>query len=148
MTSTDTYAVAIVVDPEFGDRVSGLLKRMPVWLADTEVNRAAAARARGPRVQPGYSIGHTGIGALTTFTIDKQAPPESWCLGILDTVAGHHDRYSHTLGYSAVEIYGAIPSPELLTALAEYRLSEITAFSGGFRASTADGHPAGSTNDA
>ncbi len=148
MTSTDTYAVAIVVDPKFGDRVSSLLERMPVWVVDTEINRAAAARARAPRVQPGGGVGHTGIGALTTSTIDKDAAPESWCLGILDTVAGHHDRYAHTRGYSAVEIYGAIPSPGLLRALAAYRLSEITALSGGFRASTADGHPAGSPNDA
>ena len=68
-------------------------------------------------------------------------------VGILDTVAGHHDRYSHSPGYSGLEIYGAEPSPTLLAALAEYRLADIAAFPGGFRASTSDGHPAGSPND-
>lgn len=73
--------------------------------------------------------------------------PESWCLEILDTVAGHHDRHSHSPGYSALEVCGMAPSPELLKALAEYRLTEITALSDGFQASTRDVQPAGSPND-
>jgi hypothetical protein len=147
MTDTPVYAVAIVVDPEFGDRLIVLLDRMPVWIAESEANRAAVARARAPRSQSGRNVSHTAIGALTTFKIDTDAAPGSWCLGILDTVAGHNDRYSHSPGYSALEIYGAEPSPELLTALAEYRLTKITAFPDGFRASTSDGQPAGSPND-
>jgi hypothetical protein len=39
------------------------------------------------------TMSHTAIGAVTTFTIDTDSTPESWCLGILDTVAGHHDCY-------------------------------------------------------
>jgi hypothetical protein len=38
-------AVAIVVDLDFGDGLQRLLDRMPVWIADTDANRAAAARA-------------------------------------------------------------------------------------------------------
>jgi len=40
------------------------------------------------------------------------------------------------------------PSPGLLKALAEYRLTNVTSLSGGFRASTPDGQPAASPNDA
>ena len=144
MTGTSVYAVAIVVDPQFGDRLIELLERLPVWIADTETNRTAVARARALRSQSGQSVSHTAIGALTTFPIDTGATPDSWCLGILDTVAGHHDRYSHSPGYSSLEIYGAEPSPALLAALAEYRLTGITALSNGFQASTSDGEPAGS----
>jgi hypothetical protein len=140
------HVVAIVVDPGFGDRVADLLERVPVWMADTEANQAAAARAQTARVQS-QTGNHTAIGALTTFTIDTDSTPESWCLGIPDAVAGHHDRYSHSPGYSGLEIYGAEPSPTLLAALGEYRLTDITAVAGGFRASTADGQPAGSPND-
>ena len=43
-----------------------------------------------------------------------------------------------------MEIYGAERSPTLLAALAEYRLTDITAFPGGIQASTSDGQPAGS----
>ena len=119
---------------------------MPVWIADTEANHATAARAR-TALDQSQTGNHVAIGALTTFMIDSDSTPEAWCLEILDTVAGHHDRYSQSPGYSAVEIYGADPSPTLLSALAEYRLTDITAFADGFRASTADGQPAGSPND-
>lgn len=140
------HIVAIVVDPEFGDRVDDLLGRMPVWMADTEANHGAAVRVQAARAQSN-AVDHTAIGALTTFTADAYSTPESWCLGILDTVAGHHDRYSHSPGYSGLEIYGVEPSARLLAALAEYRLTEIASFQGGFRASTSDGQPAGSPND-
>lgn len=140
------HIVAIVVDPEFGDRVDNLLGRMPVWMADTETNHGAAVRVQTARVQS-ETVDHTVIGALTTFAINTDSTPESWCLAILDTVAGHHDRYSHSPGYSGLEIYGAEPTPTLLVALAEYRLTDIAAFQGGLRASTLDGLPAGSPND-
>jgi hypothetical protein len=141
------YVVAIVVDPEFGNRLADLLVRMPVWIADTETNRAAVAHAHASRSRSDQDVSHTPIGALTTFTIDRRATPDSWCAGILDTVAGHHDRYSHSPGYSALEIYGAEPTPTLLAALAAYRLTDIAAFPGGFRASSPDGQPAGSPDD-
>ena len=127
------HVVAIVVDPRFGDHVDELLERMPVCISDTEASHAAAARARTARVQS-QTVNHTAFGDLTTFTIDTDSTPESWCLGILDTVASHYDRYSHSPGYSGLEIYGAEPSPTLLAALAEYRLTDITPFPGGFRA--------------
>jgi hypothetical protein len=95
----------------------------------------------------GQIVSHTATGALTTFTIDTDAARDSWCSGILDTVAGHHDCYSHSTGYSALEIYEAAPCAALLEALAEYRLTDITALRNGFRASTSDGQPAGSPND-
>ena len=146
MTET-THVVGIVVDPVFGDRVGDLLNRMSVWMAGTEVNRIAAARARTARAKSDQNSSHTASGAVTTFTVDSNATPESWCIEILDTVAGHHDRHSHSPGYSAVEVHGAAPSPPLLKALAKYRLTKLTTLAGGFRASTPDGQPAGSPND-
>jgi hypothetical protein len=147
VSNTARYVVAIVVDPEFGERVAALLDRMPVWIADTETNRIAAARVRRSGVGSGGSVDHTESGALTTFTVDAERSRESWCLDVLDTVAGHHDRFSHSPGYSALEVYGAAPSPQLLEALAEYGLTEITLLPEGFRAATTDGREAGSPND-
>ncbi len=91
--------------------------------------------------------GHTTAGAVTTFKIDIESTPEVWCIEVLGVVAGHHDRYSHSPGYSALEVYGVAPSPALLTALAAYRLSEVTPLSDGFLVSTPDGQPAASPND-
>src|SRR3954463_6944057 len=142
MSDTTEYVVAIVVDPRFGNRLLDVAERSPVWIADTEGNRDAAEIPR-----PRGSGSHTEIGAVTTFTVDRAASPESWCIDILDVVDLHHGRYSHTPGYSAVEIYGAEPSLALLAALAEYRLTTISRIGGGFCASTPDGQPAGSPND-
>jgi hypothetical protein len=147
VSNTVGYVVAIVVDPAFGERVAALLDRMPVWIADTETNRTAVARVRPSGVGSGGSVDHTESGALTTFTVDLERSPESWCLDILDTVAGHHDRYSYSPGYSALEVYGAAPSPHLLEALAEYGLTEMEPVAEGFRASPNDGREAGSPND-
>lgn len=145
---TDTpHVVAVVVDPEFGDRVNDLVSRLPVWIADTEANRAAIDGAHTAPINISQDVSHTAIGALTMFTIDVNTTPESWCVDILGTVAAHHDRHSHSPGYSAVEVYGTTPTPELLKALAEYRLTHITTLWEGFRASTPDGQPAASPND-
>jgi hypothetical protein len=119
---------------------------MPVWIADTEPNRTAAARVRTTRLGSGESVDHADVGALTTFTVDVERTPESWCLDILDTVAGHHDQYSHSPGYSALEVFGTPPSARLLGALAEYGLTEITQLSEGFRAATSDAREAGTPN--
>jgi hypothetical protein len=61
MTGTSAYAAAIVVDPQFGDRLIELLDRMPVWIADTETNRTAVARAGASRSQPDPDVSHTAI---------------------------------------------------------------------------------------
>lgn len=142
MSDTAEYAVAIVVDPEFGNRLLDVADRSPVWVADTEGNRAAAAIPR-----PRGSGSHTAVGAVTTFTVDPAASLESWCIDVLGDIDLHHGPYSHTPGYSAVEICGVEPSPALLAALAEYRLTTISRIAGGFRASTPDGEPAGLPED-
>jgi len=147
MADAPVHTVAIVVDPRFGERLIELLDRMPVWIADTADNRSAVALASVSLSPSGPQTGHTLPGAVTTFTIDPDSTPESWCIGILGTVAGHHDRYSHSPGYSALEIYGVEPTSALVADLADYRLTEIVKVPGGFRAATSDGQPAASPND-
>ncbi len=128
----ERYIVGIVVDPAFGDRLDAVAARLPVWIADTEVNRAAAVRVRA--AQP--ALGSTKPGAVTTFTVATRATPEAWCIDVLDDVAEHH------AGYSGVEVYGTPASAALLELLARCGMSEITPVTGGFRATTPDGLPA------
>lgn len=117
---------------------------MPAWIADTDGNRSAAERARA--ASPGAD--YTWPGGLTTFRVDPDATPEDWFADVLDTVAGRHDRYSHAPGYSAVEVFGVAPTRRLRSILASYRLTELSERSNSFLASTADGSPAASPNDA
>lgn len=137
------YVVAIVVEPSIGDRIGVLLGRMPVWLAGTEANRLTSehiwASHRG--------MPHTDPGGLTIFSVDAVATAEDWLAGVLDSVAAHHDRYSHTPGYSAVEVVGVGMSERLQSVLAAYRLTAISRRRDGFIASTPDGTEAASPND-
>jgi len=139
--SETRYIVAIIVDPEFGERVREVLQRMPVWLVDSEVNRRVAEA-----IWEGHRADHTQPGGLTTFRADPARPPDEQCAAILRSIAGHHDEYSHHPGYSGVEVFGAAPTPALVRALAEYRLTAVRAFPGGFAATTAGGERADSPN--
>jgi len=137
------YVVGIVVDPSVGDQLREILARMPVWIAATDANLRAAEREGA--VHPGVTF--TEAGGLTTFRVDPDGTPEDWFVDVLDDVAGHHDRYSHAPGYSAVEVIGVAATPRLLALLASYRLTLVTPRSDGFIAAAPDGMPAASPND-
>lgn len=132
------YVVGIVVDSEFGERALTLLTHMPIWMADTPLNRAVAE----PVWQAAPSTDQTRVGAITLFKVDPAGSPESWCKGILGDVNLHHGPLSHSLGYSGVEVWGTARSPALTTSLSEFNLTSVSSFPGGFRAVTADGAPA------
>ena len=125
------YTVAIVVDPAFGDQLPALAARVPVWIADTPVNRAAAERswqADEPMPRP------TGV---TTFRITEKTSPEEWCASILGTVIEHHGEYSQHPPVSVLEIIGAAPTEALGAALARYGFTNLERAPLGFRARTA-----------
>jgi hypothetical protein len=124
------YVVAVVVDPAFGERLRELPPGVPVWVADTPANRAAAQRLwRGRRER-------THLDGVTTFEVEPGRTPAEWCAAVLGQVDLHHGEYSHAPPYAAVEVIGAEPTAELRAALAQYGLTEVTPRPGGFRAST------------
>ena len=137
------YVVGIVVDPSAGDRLPEMLARMPVWIAATDANRRAAERIWAARPRADF----TEPGGLTTFRVDLNGTAEDWFADVLDDVAGHHDQYSHSPGYSAVEAIGVSATPRLVELLASYRLTLLTPRPDGFIAATPDGTPAASPND-
>ena len=114
---TDQRAtVVIVVDPAFGERIRALAPEIPVWVVDTPVNRAAAQRfwPNGPE--------HGTRVDITTFIARAGESPERVCMGVLPTVDLHHNELSQSPPYSAVEVHGASPTPELQAALEELGL--------------------------
>jgi hypothetical protein len=137
------YEVGIVVDAYFGEQALPLLNRMPLWMVDTPPNRMLAE----PLWHAASSFDPTHVGAITLFTVDPAGSPESWCMGILDDVDLHHGPLSHVPGYSGLEIWGAHLTPALTARLAEFNLTSLSSFPGGFRAFTADGTPACAANE-
>jgi hypothetical protein len=115
-----------VLEPDFGDRLSELAARMPVWIVDTPLNRAAAQKEWAQRPRLSHTEG------ITTFKVDPAASAEAWLSGVLSDVDLHHGEYSHDPAYSAIEVFGATPTPQLREAFAGYGLDEIAERIGGF----------------
>jgi hypothetical protein len=124
------YTVALVVDPDFGDRLGALALEMPVWVADTPTNRAAAEILwkRAP-----LGISHVARGAITTFRVRAGEPPSVWAIEILGDIDLHHGEFSHAHGYSALEVIGTEATSDLRAALRECGLTELESRVGGFR---------------
>ena len=104
-TMTETKAnVAIVVDPDFGDRLVSLAKEMPVWIADTPNNR--------PVVESLWSRHDSNV---TTFQVVGTDAAE-WCRNIIGQIHLHHGEYSQSPPYNSVEVFGVGVTPNLRRA--------------------------------
>src|SRR5258706_7009537 len=104
-------SLAIVVDPDFGERLLSLANQMPVWIADTAANSAflESLWARQSSARPN----------VTTFCIAGDDVTR-WCRGILPQVDLHHGEYSQSPAYNAVEVFGAAATPDLREAFSGY----------------------------
>jgi len=123
------HQVAIVVDPNFGERLIQLAAELHVWAVDSPANRTAAERIRAT---PGAA--NSLERGITMFGAALGAAPERVVADILATVDLHHGVYSHTPAWSIVHVYGAPISPSLRLALRELGFSEAREFPEGFTA--------------
>ncbi len=123
---TFPYAVAVVLDLEFGDRLSELAARLPVWIVDTPANRRAAQR---------HWVEHPGLShteGVTTFKVDLSSSAEVWCAEVLSDIDLHHGEYSHDPAYGAVEVFGATLTAALQQTFKGYGMAEFVERPGGF----------------
>ena len=121
------YSVTIVVDPAYGERLTGLPEGVPVWIAESPVNREVAERLRRERPSS------TAADGITVFAVDPAESPADWCAAILGDVDLHHGQLSHDPPYGALDIIGATPTTALEAALREYGLGAPELRPGGFR---------------
>ncbi len=128
----EPYAVAVVVDPVFGERLFSVAPRMPVWIADTPRNRLAVEQHRT------RYHGQQSADGVTTFTVDPNTSSEDWCAKVLSTVDLHHGRLSHNPPYSALEVFGATLTPALRATLGDLGFDLFTEREDGFRAASSD----------
>lgn len=123
------YAVAIVVERDFGDELVSLAQRLHVWIWSTPENQRHIERARGSEL-----VGAPLERGVTSFRSDS-ASPEDALLGILGTLDLHHGEYSHSPQWDTLEVYGASPSPPVREALAEFGVDTFSVTPRGFRCS-------------
>ena len=127
---TSPYTVALVLDPNFGDRLNPVAERIHTWAVDSPINRAVAEKMWAARTdQSKYSI-EKGI---TVFNFNPGANPEFWCKEILDTLDHHHNEMSHDPGYSILQVYGIKFSEYLRPYFVKLGFSEFEETSYGFR---------------
>jgi hypothetical protein len=114
--------IAIVVDPNFGERLISLANQMPVWIADTQTNRPVAESLWS----------HAGS-RVTTFRVAGDDAAE-WCRTILPQVDLHHGGYSQSPAFNSIEVFGASATPDLRGAFSTYGFMISDERPDGFRA--------------
>ena len=117
--------VAIVVDPNFGDRLLSLATQMPGWIADTEANHTCAESIQ--------SYDGSNQSNVTTFRVTG-GDVSDWCRVILPQVDLHHGEYSQSPPYRAVEVFGARATADLRRVFSKYGFTISSERSDGFRA--------------
>jgi hypothetical protein len=124
----DAYRVFVVLDREFGERISALAQTGPVWIVDTPLNRAAAQKIWA--VHPN----HSHLVGVTTFKAGDDSSPEDSLINELDSVDLHHGTHSADPPYTVLEVIGAEMIERVKTGLSELGFNEFQTTKEGFRA--------------
>jgi hypothetical protein len=121
---TAIHQVAIVLDPDFGDRLPPLSATMHVWIVNTPGNRAAIGRAGAPAYSPDRGV--------TTMNASDGSSSEPDFAGTLSTVDLHHGWHSHNPPWTVLHCFGLRPTTAVREALEEYGVDEIREGPDGF----------------
>ena len=117
------YAVAIVVDPNFGERrLKELAERLHVWVDDTPASRSVADQIKA------YHYREPGVTTLRGLAYSPDRSCAGHLKGIMEEVA------SDDLAPSTVEVYGTGLSPRLRKVFLAEGFTTFTTNEGGFTA--------------
>lgn len=124
--ATRDDAVAVVVDPNFGDQVIALAERIPVWVVASETNRliVEALWAR-------YKANPLDC-SVTIFNWNAEYSSEDILLTELGTIDRHHP------SWSVMEVYGVARTLLLMETLQEFGVTDYEDLADGFVASRPD----------
>jgi len=126
--SKPPYTVTVVLDREYGERLSELPVGAPVWIVDTPANRAAAEKLWAERHDESHLTG------ITTFTTNADISAEDLLIDEFDTIDLHHGSYSADPPYTIVNVIGVQLSETIKTELSEYGFNEFQPMRAGFKA--------------
>jgi hypothetical protein len=120
------YKVFVVVDREFGEKVSELEKGVPVWIVDTPTNKPVVQRFWSER------SGEDQLTGITTFNDVASLSSEDLLLSHLDTIELHHGVYSADPPYTVLEVFGTELTDNAKSVLSEYGFDKFQIISTGF----------------
>jgi hypothetical protein len=124
----NAYRVFVVLDREYGSRLSSLAGNEPVWIVDTATNRAAAQEFWSSHPHRDHPDG------VTTFKVSDDCSPENAFINELETIDIHHGVYSANPPYTIVEVIGTQISNEIRNKLSQFGFNQLEITQQGFRA--------------
>jgi hypothetical protein len=116
-----SQTVALVLDSFFGDKLSSLAKKMPVWIIKSPTNDAAVAALRASEWQ------------ITTLFRQPEERVENMLVRALIAIEQHHGADSLTEPYDAVDVYGVNEAPPS-DLMSELGFNSILPTANGFQA--------------
>jgi hypothetical protein len=120
----ERVTVAIVLDPNFGERLSELAAQGPVWVAGSVINRAA--------VEHHWKTAPSGAHSVTIWSERPRAETEKQWLGILDDVELHHSEAWAWPGIAGIQVIGAPLTKAAESALHEFDYVVTSSGANGF----------------
>jgi hypothetical protein len=121
------YRIAVVLDPDYGDRLIALSEQMPVWIVDTPTNRTAVEVLWTKSNEK-----HSAELGVTAFKVPTASLPEDDFLEILKDVDLHYGEYSHDPPYTVLEVMGVQISNRVREALRQLGFYKFEAIPDGF----------------
>ena len=118
---TNTGTVAVVLDPEFGERLRTLAQQCEVWAVGSTLNREVAKRYWSELTTPSNS-------SLTIFDWSPGESASETVLRMLDMIDMHHP------GCTRFEFIGARADPRMSEELARLGYTELSLVERGFNA--------------
>jgi len=118
-------SVALVVDPEYGERLQGLVERMPIWALNSTSNRAATEWLweKDPETRRRITLFD-----VPDFPVDTQE-----FIGIVASIDSQRTKHSQP-PVRDVEVIGMEVYPDLNGALLEFGFQTVEPTVSGFKA--------------
>ena len=116
-------SVALVLDPDFGDRLVALAQKMPTWVLSSRANDSAVHVARAK----------FGTDRITILRERPREGPEKLLARALHAIDEHHGEVSESIPYDTLWVHGRVVMPPQDLA-SELGFKSITATADGFKA--------------
>jgi|SRR5271163_1405648 len=122
------YKVYVIVDRDFGEKLTRLDRGAPVWIVDTTTNKPVVQRFWYEHPEKGHLAG------ITTFDDVRTSSPEDMLLSHLNTIELHHGSYSADPPFTVIEVLGTELTDKAKRQLSEYGFNEFQVIPSGFTA--------------
>jgi hypothetical protein len=120
-----SISLAVVLDPEFGERMQSLVERMPIWAINSTTNQAAAEwmweKEEGTRKR------------ITLFDVPDFPLDTQEFIGVLASIDGERSKHGAP-PVRDLEVIGMELFPDLNGALLEFGFEKVETTVSGFKA--------------